>query len=63
MVRSRLWMGSRSVSIIVGVFPSAAEFGAAGGFFGGDAEMFAGAFADAFQIRSERAEVVTLGKC
>ena len=40
------------------IYPGAAEFGATSGFFGGDAEGFAGAFADVFPVFGKRAEVV-----
>ena len=42
----------------VGILPGATKFGAAGGFFGGDAELFSSAFADILPVASERAEVI-----
>ena len=46
------------VVVIVRVSPGAAEFGAAGGFFGGDAEFYLGAAADVLPGASERAEMI-----
>ena len=40
--------------------PGFAECGATGGFFGGDAEVFAGAFANLFEVAGVWPEVVAL---
>ena len=52
-----MWVGAK-VFGDVGIFPGFAEFGAAGGFFGGDAELFADAVVDLLEVLGDGTEIV-----